>query len=336
MLDPGKSVVLDYEMVHFASDALFVAHKSDVIAFREGSNETRIKMPPQIGGWKKLCMPFRKLRRLLRLDKAMIVPTDTGLVMARLGQIWVYDKASGQWRKSAQELNCRNPMYNGILRLPNGTLYIGEYGNPNGLGKRVLMSADDGLTWTVVYQFEPDEIRHIHCLAWDAYESKIWLFTGDTDTECRVLTFDPALQAWEHVGGGSQKWRACHAMFTKDTVEWIMDSPIEEAHHIKFDRKTNSISIGQGFPGPVWFAKRYDDGTAIAATAQEIGPSHKDKDMHVYQSNDLEQWREIARCKHDGWPKQYFRFGTITVCRGDDKVLSCEGVEGLDGKSIVL
>lgn len=331
-----KGNVLNYEMVHYASDSLFIAHRADKITYQKSENKKIIKMPLQVGGWKKLCMPFRKARRLIRLDKAMILPTDYGFIMARLGQIWLYNEKVDKWQKSEQELNCRNPMYNAFLRLGSGELFLGEYGNPNGIGKRILKSFDGGLTWQTVYQFKSDEIRHIHCLAWDEYEHKIWIFTGDSDTESKVMKTDAEFSSVEMIGAGSQEWRACHAIFTEKTVEWMMDSPLKEVHHIKYNRESKHISVGQTFPGPVWYARQYDDEVAIAATVQEIGPSHKDKEVHVYKSHDLKQWTEIVTWKHDGWPKRYFRFGTITVCRGEKKMLSCEGVKGLDGKSIEL
>lgn len=330
-----KEYVLNYEMVHYASDTLFIAHRADRIIYQKNREIKVIKMPSQVRGWKKIFMPFRKARRLFRLDKAMILPTEYGFIMARLGQIWMYNDKSDKWQKSKQELNCRNPMYNAFLRLDSGELFLGEYGNPNGIAKRILKSFDGGLTWRTVYQFKPDEIRHIHCLAWDEYEQKIWIFTGDSDVESKVMITNAEFSSIEVVGTGSQEWRACHAIFTEKTVEWIMDSPIKEVYHIKYERESKQISVGQSFPGPVWFARQFD-GVVIAATAQEIGSSHKDKDIHVYESHDLKQWTEIIRWKHDGWPKRYFRFGTITVCRGEKKMLSCEGVKGLDGKTIEL
>lgn len=326
--------ILDYEMVHWSADDLFIAHKANKITYVRNGEKTVIDMPMSMLGWKRFGLGIRKLRRLLRLDKLMITPITSGFVMFRFGAIYKYDLISKQWLESDFKLNCRNPMYNGLLNI-KGVLYAGEYGKPNGIGKRIIKSEDEGITWSAVYQFAPNEIRHIHALMYDQYTDKIWIFTGDADAESRVLLADREFKNVEEIGSGSQEWRACHAIFKSDTVHWLMDSPLKEVHHIIYNRLTKKITIGEKFAGPVWFAKEYEE-MVLAASAQEIGPSHVDKKMHLYMSKDMKHWKEIAVFEHDGWPKGYFRFGTITFAHGKNKILSFESVKGLDGKSMEI
>lgn len=328
------SKVLNYEIVHWNEDNLFIAHKANMITYIKNGQEKCISIPAESLGWKRLFMPIRKARRALRIDKTMIVPTRTGFIAVRNGHIFLYNDKTDTWSESETILNCRNPMYDAILNV-EGTLYIGEYGNPNGIGKRILMSKNDGVTWTCVHQFTPDEIRHIHALLWDKYEEKIWLFTGDFNPEPQVFKADKDFKSFERVGGGTQHWRACHAIFSEKYVDWMMDCPLEEVHHVRLDRATGQISVGQSFAGPVWFARQYGE-WAYAASAQEIGPSHKDEKMHIYRSKDMENWEEIGAFDYDGWPKRYFRFGIITTARGKDPMLCCEGVKHYDGKTIVI
>lgn len=332
--DKIVSQVLDYEMVHWNDGDLFIAHKANTITYIKDGKKQVIEIPADSLGWKKWFMPFRKARRLLRIDKTMIIPNRTGFIAVRNSYIYVYDIKKQEWARSDTQLNCRNPMYNAILNV-DGILYIGEYGNPNGIGKRILMSTDDGYTWKCVHQFKPDEIRHIHALEWDRFEEKIWIFTGDFNPEPQVFKADKGFNSFERIGGGTQSWRACHAIFSEKYVDWIMDCPLEEVHHIRLDRKTRQIEIGETFAGPVWFARRYGE-WVYAASAQEVGPSHKDKLLHLYRSKDAKHWNEIATFQHDGWPKGYFRFGVMTAVRGKEPMFSCESVEGFDGKTIRL
>lgn len=326
--------VLDYEMVHWNEDNLFIAHKANKITYIKNGEKRALHCPTDSLGWKKFFMPFRKARRALRIDKTIIIPSRTGFVAVRNRHIYIYNEKLNSWSESKTKLNCRNPMYNAILEV-NGILYIGEYGNPNGIGKRILMSKDDGLTWTCVHQFKPDEIRHIHALLWDDYEKKIWIFTGDFDPEPQVYKADKDFKCLEHVGGGTQQWRACHAIFSEKYVDWIMDCPLEEVHHIRLNRETGEISIGQSFAGPVWYARDYK-GVAYAASAQEVGPSHIDKKLHFYKSTNYEHWTEMGTFNHDGWPKGYFRYGIMTAVRGNKPMFSCEGVRHYDGKTILI
>ncbi len=333
------SVVKDYEMVHYASPELFIAHKANLITYINREQKLFIPFPGRFSMAVKVALKFRKIRRMFRLDKAMIIPTEAGLVLFRQGEIWCYDIKNRIWQASNITLNCRNPMYNGILCLPSGELFVGEYGNPGGLGKRIFKSIDNGYTWSEVYSFLPGEIRHIHCLAWDHFKEKIWIFTGDADEESKVLCCDKEFENMEVIGRGSQVFRTCHVMFSDKTVDWIMDSPIETVRHVQLERSTRKVSLHNYFAGPVWFTKKLLNGITVVASIQEIGPSHIDRLLHLYATKDMESWQELIKFKHDGWPKRYFRFGTICFARGnfeaDSFYMFCEGVKGLDGKSVL-
>lgn len=331
--------VEDYEMVHYGSSDLFIAHKGEKITYRRQDREQIISMPGKLTLLENAASKFRKARRLLRLDKAVILPADENLLLFRRHEIWRYSFTEGLWEKCHVRLNCRNPMYNGVLRTPDGDVFIGEYGNPNGAGKRIFKSSDNGMTWECVYTFKPDEIRHIHCLSWDPFEEKIWVFTGDSDHECKVLCCDSQFNSVIVIGQGSQAYRACHAFFSEKYVDWIMDSPLETVRHVRLDRNTGEIGFHSEFAGPVWFTGKLKNGYAIASSVQETGPSHKDKRLHIYASKDMDKWEEVASFEHDRWPKKLFRFGTITVARGESSdncfYLFCEGVRGFDGKSML-
>ncbi len=330
--------VEDYEMVHLNTPVLFIAHKGDVITYIKDGINYKIKMPRQIPGILRGAMCFRKLRRLFRLDKAVIMETDGNLVLFRQHEIWRYSFLNGEWNKADIRLDCRNPMYNGVLRIQNGDLYVGEYGSFSKEGKKIYKSMDNGATWACIYTFQPEEIRHIHCLAWDNYENMIWVFTGDKDSESKVLCFDMDFKVVEVVACGSQKCRSCHVMFSKDSVDWIMDSPNEMVRHVKLDRKSRRIKILDSFAGPVWFAQKLSDDCAVAASVQEIGVSHTDNKLHIYASCNMSHWEEVADFQYDGWPKGYFRYGTMTFARGnscESIYVSCEGVKKYDGKSLL-
>ena len=305
--------VLDFEMVHWADDKLFIGHKANKITYIKDGLKRLIDIPTDGLGWKILFMPIRKARRALRLDKTIIYPCNIGFIAIRNNLIYVYDEKSNKWFLSETRLNCRNPMYNAVLNV-EGNLYIGEYGNPNGIGKRILMSCDNGFSWKCLYQFRPDEIRHIHALLWDEYEHKIWIFTGDFNPEPQVFRADKDFLHLDRVGGGTQYWRSCHAVFSKDYVDWVMDSPLEEVRHIRLVRSSGEIIIGESFAGPVWYARRYGS-FYYASSVQEIGPSHFDKNLHLYKSSDFKNWCDIKTFKYDGWPKGYFRYGVLTATR---------------------
>lgn len=324
--------ILDYEMIHFASDKLFIASRGNKIFY----NKKVIEIPEKLSWVKKTMMHFRKTRRLFRLDKNIVYPVEKNLIVIRNGRVLYYNGETEEFTE-VLKINCRNPMYLGITETDDGTLLLGEYGNPSNKGKRVFKSDDGGRSWSCVYTFDKDDIRHIHCITWDPYEKKVWIFTGDFNGECKVMCTDKSFKDIKNIGDGGQRYRTCHAIFNENYVDWIMDSPLEIVKHIRYDRKTSEITEGDEFAGPVWFAKKLQNGITVAASIQEVGPSHKDKLLHMYASKDMKKWKELKNFKHDGWPKRYFRFGTICFARGNFEDNSfyvfCEGVKGLDGKA---
>jgi hypothetical protein len=116
-----------------------------------------------------------------------------------------------------------------------------------------------------------------------------------------------------------------------------MDSPLQEVHMVRLDRKTRRISAGQVFPGPVWYSRRLYDGIYVACTVQETGPSHQDKRLHFMASDDLEHWEEAGRFEHDGLPKGLMKNGVAAFSDGAQTsggfYMFFEAVKGLDGKS---
>lgn len=219
--------VLDYEMIHYASDDLFIASKSNKIYL----NDRIIKIPENLSIIKKIAKQFRKGRRLFRLDKTIVYPLGKNLVIIRGGKVFHYDMKTDKL-SFIMNIACRNPMYLGITATEDGTLYMGEYGKPSKIGKRIFKSDDGGRTWDCIYQFKVNEIRHIHCIAWDTFEKKLWVFTGDKNGECKVISADKSFQKLNYIGDGSQRFRSCHAIFSKEFVDWLMDSPIETVRHI--------------------------------------------------------------------------------------------------------
>jgi len=162
------------------------------------------------------------------------------------------------------------------------------------------------------------------------------VLTGDNDGECGLFVADEDFKNIEKIGDGSQLFRACSLVFTKEKVNWIMDSPLEDVYQIEMDRKTREIKKTNFFPGSVFYIKQLDEQGYLTSTVQETGPSIKDRFVHLYYSRDLYTWIEIAKFKHDGLPKGYFKFGAIHFSHGrqtkDDFYFFAEAVKKYDGK----
>ena len=326
---------IDEEIIHYADLEKVISSKFNEIRIKEICCEKIIKLP--ISKSKNILGRFRLIRRLLRLDKMWVIPLTTGYIVFWQGRVYHLSNDLSKLVLVMKMTGCRNPLYNTIANIDGKELFFGEYGRPHPEGKSIYRSRDGGLSWKKVYNISSDKIRHIHSCNWDPYEEKVWVFTGDFEGQAYVLCADRDFKNVEWIGDGTQYYRAINVFFEKDSVHWLMDSPLKEVHHVKLNRLTRQIEIKQTFPGPVWYSKRLEDGYYIAATAQEKGPSHKDKCLHIMVSSDLENWEDIATFESDFMPKGLFHPSVIAFADG---IQTSQGfymffvaVKGFDGKS---
>lgn len=283
---------------------------------------------------------FRLSRRALRLDKSNAVfnLAKDGIVVLRGGSFYFYDLKSGSLRQTGHLKQCRNVLHGGIAVTGHG-LYAGEYGrNKAREAVPVWRSMDDGRSWQICYEFPAGSIKHVHGVFADPNSDSLWLPTGDFAGECYLAEAkDPGFAAVTMHGDGSQRWRAVTLLFEPDRIICPMDSQLETSHLQVFDRASGRLTEHGAFPGPVWYGKRFQDGTALLQTTVEIGAGVKSRDCHLYHSEDLQEWTSIAQFRKDAWPMRYFKFGVMAFAAGaqtsDDFLLFAEALEGLDGQT---
>lgn len=329
----------DCEIVHFAGGDRRITSFYNVVRVERGGKRTEVILPEP--AWRKPLGSSRLARRALRLDKCNVVPVGEGgqdLVILRRGAAYHYDGNSGALTPTLRLRNCRNVLHQSIAVLDDREVVFGEYGaNPGRKPVPIFKSDNGGRTWRVVFEFPAGKARHVHGCYWDSHEERFWVFTGDFDAEVHVLRADRDFKSVEWLGDGTQTWRAVNAFFAPEAVYWMMDSPLEQNHLIRFDRRTKKIEKLARLPGPVWYCKETTDGFYLAATACEIGPGVLDQAAHLLVSRDLESWSEMASFPWDGWPKGYFKFGVVGFADGRqssrDFYLFGEALQGLDGQA---
>jgi len=330
--------VINQEVAHFSNGNLNIFSKFNKIKVeKDGHPKILIKLPITIS--QRILGSHRLLRRLFRLDKSNIITTINGYVAFWQGNVYHIDKDSLQPVHTLEMVGCRNPLHNSIANIDGKNLFFGEYGQPHSQGKSIYHSPDGGLSWKKIYNISCAKIRHIHACKWDPFEEKIWVFTGDFEGQSWVLCADREFKEVEWIGDGKQNYRAVDAIFDKDTVHWIMDSPLSNVHHIRLDRKSRTISIGQVFPGPVWYLKQLEDGVTLACSVQEVGPSHKDEKVHLFASRNMKKWVDVAQFDHDGYKKGVMKFGVGAFADGaqtsKEFYVHFEAVKEYDGKVVL-
>lgn len=326
--------IIDREIVHYFDERTLISSKFNRVFWEEDGKLTTIKIPTKL--WERVAGTFRIIRRLLRIDKCNVYPVKDGLTIIRKGKVFLFDSKLKTLFEVLKLKNCRNVLHQSIARTPNGYLYFGEYGsNPRRNKVPIYRSTDEGRSWHVIYEFEAGMIRHVHACAYDGYENKIWVCTGDFGTENKIVVSDFDFNEVEFIGDGSQKFRTCNFFFLEEEVHWLMDSQLETSFHFKLNRKNRQITRLSDLPGPVWYSKATSLGY-FATTAQERGIGVKDRYAHILFSEDLLAWKTIQRYEHDIWPRKYFKSGVIGFSEGNATssfYYFYEAIKNKDGKS---
>lgn len=302
-----------------------------------GEKNFTVTLP--MGTLKKVQSLTRLSRRLTRTDKssATFNYARDGVIILYLGQVYFFCIRKEQLTHTGTLKQCRNILHCGFAVTGQG-IYFGEYGaNPERQEVPLWLSETDGRSWKVVYNFPCGSIKHVHGVYSDPYSDSLWVPTGDESGECGLFEFPSGdVSRVKRHGNGQQQWRPVSMFFERDRIVWGMDSQLQISYLQSFNRVTSELSQGRSFPGPVWYSKQLKDGMSILQSTVEIGPGSRSRYAHLFVSNDLEEWREIARYRKDLYPLSFFKFGVIAFADGDqssdDFVVFGEALSGLDGK----
>jgi hypothetical protein len=185
----------------------------------------------------------------------------------------------------------------GITEDGEGNVYFAEYAFNGGDvtsfdpkkdkrdAMRVYCSRDDGKTWEVFYTFE--NIRHIHALQYDPYSGKIWVATGDIDSESMVGFFDPEDGSLELVGQGSQHFRVVSFIFTEEYILWGTDAPYNQNYIFSYHRETGEIEPLKVVDGPIYYSIQTQDGRWFLGRTVEGGAEGEwDSNISIWMSED--------------------------------------------------
>lgn len=238
------------------------------------------------------------------------------------------------------------PGHQGACVTPDGTVFFTEYLlNPKrDHAIRLWRSKDNGMTWHVVKEFEPGDIRHLHFIKWDAYAECLWMGTGDygeNGAENRLYQSKDNGETWRLVGQYSQDWRAIGVCFTKDYLLWGTDagSCPDTVHFVRMDRKTEKLEILEDMEGPCHGCGSYADGRAFFSTGVEGGENEKDDIARMKVLTADRRLQTVWECKKD-WLPLIVQYGVMRFPLGTDEcsrvVFTTMGLADGHGESIMI
>ena len=279
-----------------------------------------------------------------RNDIRILLPLNNGNILIAAKRKVLIFSPDGEVLNIWSGFQGNKPGHQGMCVTPDGTIFFAEYLlNPKrDHAIRLWRSTDDGMSWHVIKEFAPGEIRHLHFVKWDRYESCLWLGTGDYGEggcENRLYKSSDNGESWTLIGQGSQDWRAIGLCFTEDALLWGTDagSCPDTVHFVRMDRKTKQLEILEDFEGPCHGCASYKGGRAFFSTGVEGGENEKDNIARLkeYRNGKTDT---VFQLKKDIWPL-ILQYGVIRFPLGTDNcdrvVFTTMGLQG-HGETVMM
>ena len=266
--------------------------------------------------WRNASSSLRLTSRLIRDGFHALAKLSSGhLVAAVPGAIVTLNPDERVFRISHRILRGTRPLH--LAATPHGHLYWGEYfDNPGRDEVHIYASTDRGETWNVAYTFPKGAIRHVHNIVHDPWQKCLWILTGDTGSECRILRGSLDLNNVETVLSGNQQVRAVAAVPAEEGLYFSSDSPLEKNFIYRMDRDGNLCRLAELSSSSIYGCRA---GSAIFFSTM-VEPSHVnlDRAVSVYGSLDQVHWQRKLDWKKDRWPMHFFQYGNAILPDGNN------------------
>lgn len=282
---------------------------------------------------------FFLTRRLFRAEITHLYhfEGDNWMCIAK-SALFRYNKKSGLFEKCHEIEKGSRPM--NLCQGNDGTIYYGEYcSNALRHPMRIFQSKDQGDSWTVAYTFGENEINHIHGIFNDPFTGRLWVATGDDDVACIFGYTEDGFKTLIRQYEGTQQYRICVPLFTKDEIIFATDSQYEQNYIRSINRQTGEVKDLQAIQGSGIYAVQ-NGKLMLVSTTVEPSAVNKDQSSHLWYSWDGRNWKELISFKKDCLPKTYFQFGSIRFPHYESAcnwvVFHGRALKKLDGKTMII
>ena len=326
-------------VVLYISDNEWIVSKGYKL-YKYDPTENSIKYFSRLADWKNgILSRFKLSRRLFRAEITHLYhfQNDIWMCIAKKG-IFKYNNESELFEKCCDIEKGTRPM--NLCQGNDGTIYYGEYCyNPQRHPMRIFCSKNKGDSWEVAYTFKEGEINHIHGIFNDSYTGRLWVATGDDNEACIFGYTNDGFKTFVKEYSGSQMYRVCVPMFTKDKIVFATDSQYEQNVIRSINRKTGEIKDWQNIQGSGIYAIQNGNLMMISTTVEPSAVNH-DQSSHLWYSWDGHHWKELISFEKDCLPKTYFQFGSIRFPHyegmSDYIVFHGRALKKLDGKTMII
>ena len=266
--------------------------------------------------WRTLTAATRLTSRLLRDGfHALTVLPSNGMVAAVPGAIVTLAPGEKEFRPAHRISRGTRPLH--VTAVPGGQVFWGEYfDNASRDEVHIYASSDGGATWGVAYTFPKGAIRHVHNIVHDPWGNCLWVLTGDSGDECRILRASCDFSQVDIVLQGNQQARAVALVPAEDGLYFSSDTPLESNYVYHMDRQGKATKLTPISSSSICGCRVGQD----IFFSSMIEPSEVNSDRHVriYGSRGGRDWRSILDWRKDRWHMGLFQYGNAFLPDGNN------------------
>ena len=135
-------------------------------------------------------------------------------------------------------------------------------------------------------------------MRYDPFRDVIWIASGDTNDESKLMYIDKDRKTIKYLGGGDQGWRIVSLIMTDNFLFWCSDNDQTGSHVYKYNFITNKRERLRFVGKPSYYSTKLKDGTLVFSTTYEPSSPYT-KSENPENSTDLwlskngDKWFEV-------------------------------------------
>ncbi len=277
---------------------------------------------------------FRFFRRNIGISNVIELPTGT--IIALYDKVYRYaslnNSGIAEATASLSQLDFFPPLKNGIGVNPeNNCAYFGEYQNSRPYAVKIMRLFDDGKKAEICYTFPEGKIKHIHSITWDPFRKRLWIATGDNNSEAGLYYTDDDFKTVSYFNGGSQTWRMVSLLPTEHALYWGSDAGKDATENEKnfifrWDFEKNCLEKVCAIGNPAYYSVFLDNGGMLIGTTYEPGMKQPtESSASLWHSANGKEWQKIFSIPYKNAGRTYgTRYATLNIPKGimpHDRVL---------------
>src|SRR5882757_2392667 len=297
-------------------DILYACRGYEVVCLRAGASEWDTVAHFHPAWWRSITSRSSIAFRLVRDGfHALAVLADGTMIGAVPGGIVTRLSGNAEFKVTHRILRGTRPLH--LTSAPAGRVYWGEYfDNRERAEVHTYVSDDRGLSWQVGHTFSAGSIRHVHNIVYDRWAECLWILTGDEGEECKVLRASLDLRTIDLVISGDQQARAVAAIATSDALYLSTDTPYEQNHICRLDRRGNLECVGDLNHSSIYGCQVGD--ALFFSTMVEPSQVNQSREVEIAGSKRGSEWCTLLHWKKDRLPMRYFQYGNAILLDGEN------------------